>query len=120
MAMRKLLFLGLALMVLCGLWLTDSRAEFNNLKGDYVEVRTASVFAGACHYNGELMTTGRDAVMAWRVTAGTWRGTDLAGVRAVAGVSADANLADAQAGRASEIVVDSGATEAQAEAVAAA
>src|ERR1700722_1556209 len=39
------------------------------IKGDYVEARTASVFAGACHYNGEVMITGRDAVMAWNVTS---------------------------------------------------
>ena len=26
--------------------------------GAYAEARTASVFAGACHYNGELMSDG--------------------------------------------------------------
>ena len=42
----------------------SSQAENVSLRGDYVEVRTASVFAGACHYNGEVVTTGRDAMMA--------------------------------------------------------
>jgi hypothetical protein len=76
------------------------------LHGDYVEARTASVFAGACHYNGELVTAGKDAVMAWRVTGGTWKGVDLSGVKAVAAVSADANLSDQNASRKSELVVD--------------
>jgi len=47
----------------------------------YVEVRTASVFAGACHYNGEVTTTGRDALMAWNVKSGQWRGVDWQGQR---------------------------------------
>ncbi len=117
--MRKFWLMGALFAALAAL-AVGSRADATSMTGDYVEVRTASVFAGACHYNGELMTTGRDAVMAWRVTAGTWHGTDLAGVRAVAVVSADANLADAQASRRTEIFVDSAATEAQAEAMAAA
>src|SRR6185312_16919690 len=62
------------------------------ITGDYVEARTASVFAGACHYNGELVTTGRDAIAAWSFASGTWHGVDLSGVRAVAAISADNNL----------------------------
>ena len=57
----------------------QSQAENVSLRGDYVEVRTASVFAGACHYNGEVVTTGRDAMMAWNVTSGKWQGVDLSG-----------------------------------------
>jgi hypothetical protein len=117
--MRKFWLMGVLLALACALAFS-SQALTTNVTGDYVEVRTASVFAGACHYNGELMTTGRDAVLAWRVTAGAWRGVDLAGVRAVAVVSADANLADAESPRRTEVVVDSAASEAQAEAMAAA
>ncbi|MDQ3816480.1 MAG: DUF1326 domain-containing protein [Acidobacteriota bacterium] len=115
--MRKFFFLGLASMVLCGLWLTSSRAEFNSLKGDYVEVRTASVFAGACHYNGEVVTTGRDALMAWQVNSGSWNGVDLAGVRAMAVVSSDSNLSDTQAARRTELIIDKSASRAQALAI---
>lgn len=85
--------------------------------GDYVEVRTASVFTGACHYNGELVTTGRDAIMAWNLTSGAWRGVDLAGVRAMAAVTSDASLAQEQATRKVELVVDSAASDEQASAV---
>lgn len=88
------------------------------ITGDYVEARTASVFAGACHYNGELVTTGRDAVAAWSFTSGAWQGVDLSGVRAVAAISADANLGQDGAARKTVLVVDAAASQAQADAVA--
>jgi hypothetical protein len=91
----------------------SSQAESVSLRGDYVEVRTASVFAGACHYNGEVVTTGRDAMMAWNVTSGKWQGVDLSGVRVLAIVSADANLGENNAARQSEIIIDSGASRTQ-------
>ena len=112
--MRTLLCVGLLLAAACGALLTGSRAERAALRGDYVEARTASVFAGACHYNGELTTAGREAVLAWNVTGGVFEGVNLAGVRAVAVVSADANLAEARAERRAELIVDESATEAQA------
>lgn len=84
------------------------------VKGDYVEVRTASVYAGPCHYNGELVTTGRDAILAWNITSGAHDEVELAGVRAVAIVSADANLSEKNATRRSEIVIDSAASDKQA------
>ncbi len=85
----------------------------NSVQGDYVEARTASVFAGACHYNGELVTTGHDAIMAWKITSGTWNGVDLAGVTAVGSVSSSENLGNVSADRRSEVVVDSSASPAQ-------
>ncbi|HEX8068939.1 MAG TPA: DUF1326 domain-containing protein [Pyrinomonadaceae bacterium] len=118
--MRKVWFAGLTALALAGVLAVGSQAGAPSVTGDYVEVRTASVFAGACHYNGELMTTGRDAVLAWRVAAGRWQGVDLAGVRALAVVSADANLAAADAPHRAEIVVDASASDAQADAFVAA
>jgi hypothetical protein len=88
------------------------------ITGDYVEARTASVFAGPCHFNGELVTTGRDAVMAWSFASGTFNGIDLSGVRAVAAVTSDENLGDGNAPRKTELVVDSDATDQQTSAVA--
>jgi len=90
----------------------------SKVTGDYVEVRTASVFAGACHYNGELVTVGHEAIAAWNFTSGAWHGVDLTGVRAMAAVSSDANLGLEQAARKTELVVDSAATAEQAAAVA--
>ena len=115
--MRKVLFVALSLLASVGLVALGSSAESEGLKGDYVEARTASVFAGACHYNGELTTTGRDAVMAWSFTSGGWRGVNLAGVRVLAVVSADENLASEGAPHRAEIVIDSEASDAQSAAV---
>jgi hypothetical protein len=115
--MRSFYFLALVLSIILSALNFSSEAESVSIRGDYVEVRTASVFAGACHYNGELTTTGRDALMAWNVTSGKWRETDLTGVRVVAIVSADANLSDESAVRRSEIIVDKDASQAQAAAM---
>ena len=95
----------------------SSRADTSFVRGDYVEVRTASVFAGACHYNGELTTSGRDALMAWNVKSGEWRGVDLAGVRIVAIVSSGANLAESNAARSSAIIIGENASDAQSRAM---
>lgn len=73
-------------------------APASPLKADYIEVRTASVFAGPCHVNGELMTTGNDALMAWNFNDG---------VRVMAAVSCETNLIHTNAARQSEIVIDS-------------
>ena len=94
----------------------SSRADSSFIRGEYVEVRTASVFAGACHYNGEVTTAGRDALMAWNVKSGEWRGVDLAGVRVVAVVSSDENLSD-NAARRSEIIIGENASDAQSRAM---
>ena len=112
--MRKLFFLSLSAVVAVSCLVFSSSAENVSLRGDYVEVRTASVFAGACHYNGEVTTTGRDAMMAWSVSSGKWQGVDLAGVRAVAIVSSDANLAENDAAKQSEILIDSNVSRTQA------
>src|SRR4029077_12916309 len=112
--MRKFMLAALAMIVVVSALVFSSQAENVSLRGDYVEVRTASVFAGACHYNGEVTTTGRDALMAWNVTSGKWQGVDLTGVRVMAIVSADANLSDSNVARQSEIVIDRNASRSQA------
>ncbi|HJU92309.1 MAG TPA: DUF1326 domain-containing protein [Pyrinomonadaceae bacterium] len=112
--MRRGLLVAMAMMVAVSALVFSSQAENVSLRGDYVEVRTASVFAGACHYNGEVVTTGRDALMAWSVTSGKWQGVDLTGVRVMAIVNADANLDESNAARRSEIVIDSKASRTQA------
>ena len=111
--MRKGIIAALTMIVAASALVFSSQAENVSMRGDYVEVRTASVFAGACHYNGEVVTTGRDAMMAWNVTNGEWQGVDLSGVRALAIVSADVNLAEDNAARTSEIIIDSSASRAQ-------
>jgi hypothetical protein len=62
------------------------------VKGTYVEARTAEVFAGGCVMNGEAGTTGRNALLAWRVDRGQINGVPVNGLAIVAAVSADKNL----------------------------
>jgi hypothetical protein len=109
--MKTRILLSLALLICIG---STRPPASSRIVGDYVEARTASVFAGACHYNGELVTTGRDAVMAWSIASGTYNGTDLSGVKAMAAVSSQANLGDDHAARQSELVIDTAASSAQA------
>lgn len=92
----------------------------NHLSGDYVEARTASVFAGACHFNGELTTTGRQAEMVWHVREGAWNGASLDGLTAMAAISSTSNLREDAAPRRSVLYIDAKATPAQAEALTAA
>lgn len=93
--------------------LAAASAGAQEIQGRYVEARTASVMAGACHYNGELVTRGRDAVMAFRIDKGRRGPLDLQGVKAVAMVTSPDNLI-AGTDRRTILVIDSAATEDQA------
>ncbi len=88
--------------------LSPTSAESVACSGAYVEARTASVFAGACHYNGEFVTAGREALCAWRIDSGSFGGVDLAGVSIAAVIGADANLDERSAARRSVVHVDAG------------
>ena len=88
------------------------------LQGTYVEARTSEVFAGACVINGEAATTGREAVLAWKVDNGRFNGVSLDGLAVVAAVSGDANLSVHEIGgevatTRTALFVDARATEAQ-------
>jgi Protein of unknown function (DUF1326) len=61
-------------------------------RGGYVEARTAAVYAGACHYGGQVTTQGREAVLAWSFDGGRAGGVSLAGVDVVCALAAPANL----------------------------
>jgi hypothetical protein len=88
------------------------------LQGTYVEARTSEVFAGACVINGEAATTGREALLAWRVDSGRFGGVPLDGLAVVAAVSGDANLSVHEIGgevanTRTALFVDARASEAQ-------
>jgi hypothetical protein len=112
--MRKVTLFVVIALTAFGSLMVSSRAENIAVRGDYVEVRTASVFAGACHFNGEVTTAGREAMMAWNFTSGKWQDIDLTGVRLMAIVSSETNLSETNTARQSEIIVDSGVTRAKA------
>lgn len=93
------------------------------LSGSYVEARTAEVFAGGCIMNSEAETVGRQAVMAWKIDRGSYRGVRLDGLAVMAAVNGDRNLGMREMGGEAPqlveaaIVVDARADEAQREAL---
>ncbi len=69
-------------------------AKEATVTGDYVEVRTADVYAGPCFANAEVNLDGQEALLAWRVREGSWQGVSLEGLSVVAIVKANATLGD--------------------------
>jgi hypothetical protein len=63
-----------------------------SVTGTYVEARTAEIFAGACIMNGEAATTGREAILAWKVDRGQVNGVTLDGLSVVAALAGETNL----------------------------
>jgi hypothetical protein len=89
------------------------------IQGEYVEARTAEVFAGGCVMSSEAETIGREAVMAWRISKGSYDGVALDGLSVVAAVAGNRNLGIREIGgeapsvvRAA-VIVDERATESQ-------
>jgi hypothetical protein len=66
--------------------------ERGRVTGDYVEARTAEVFAGGCIMNSEAETMGRQAILAWRIASGSFDGVGLDGLTVVAAIAGDRNL----------------------------
>jgi len=90
----------------------SSRAD--GIQGDYVEARTADVFTGPCFSNAEIFIYGKNAVMAWKVRAGSWNGVDLGGLCVAAAVKANTTLSeDTPTEAESVLIVDKKATPSQ-------
>ena len=87
--MKQALIAAAILGVASATMLADSNGT---ISGDYVEARTAEVFAGGCIMNSEAETMGRQAVMAWRVDRGSYQGVSLDGLAVMAAVNGDRNL----------------------------
>lgn len=64
------------------------------IRGDYIETRSADVYTGQCFANGEVNLTGKEAILAWHVQTGSWDGVALAGLTVAAAVRAQATLGD--------------------------
>ena len=87
------------------------------LTGHYVEARSASVFAGACHAGGESTTAGREALLAWHFESGARAGVELAGLDLAVVIAGEENLAERGTARASVIYVSDKASPVQREAL---
>ncbi|HWM94874.1 MAG TPA: DUF1326 domain-containing protein [Thermoanaerobaculia bacterium] len=90
------------------------------ISGHYLEARTSDVYTGSCFANGEVNLAGREAVMAWQVREGSWKGVAVDGLSIVAAVRAAATLGDPFANpypAQAVVVVDERATPAQRDAL---
>jgi hypothetical protein len=105
---------------LCGVLLLAGSALAGEaqIRGDYVESRTADVYTGPCFSNAEVFIVGNQAVMAWKVTEGSWRGVDLSGLSVAAAVMGTSTFSEDQPDQARSIlIVDEKATPKQREAL---
>jgi hypothetical protein len=64
------------------------------IRGQYLETRSADVYVGQCFANGEVNLAGSEAIVAWHVQEGRWDGVSLAGLTVVGAVKAQATLGD--------------------------
>lgn len=112
----KVLCIGFAAFALSALS-AASFADKPTLEGDYLEARTCSVYTGACHANGESVTIGREATLAWHITKGVVDGLKVDGLNVVAVIAGKDNLAKKDCLRDCVVYVDSRATNEQREAL---
>jgi hypothetical protein len=106
---------ALSLAVLC---LGAATASAAGIRGEYVEARTADVFTGPCFSNAEVFISGNRAVMAWKVTEGSWNGVDLRGLCVAAAVDGTTTFSEDQPEKAdSVLIVDANADDRQREAL---
>jgi hypothetical protein len=90
-AMRRLMFTaGLVLVVM----VLGATSKAQSITGDYIETRSADVWTGPCVANGEVNLAGDQAILAWRVNDGDWKGVSLKGLSVVGIVKASATLGD--------------------------
>lgn len=89
--MRRMMFMGALALVVMTL---GSITKAQSISGDYIETRSADVWTGPCVANGEMNLAGDQAILAWRVTGGEWKGVSLGGLSVVAVVKANATLGD--------------------------
>ncbi|GAC1474609.1 MAG: hypothetical protein NVSMB9_25300 [Isosphaeraceae bacterium] len=77
-----------SLSALCGVLVLfgSGAAHAAGVRGDYVEARTADVFTGPCFSNAEVFIYGNQAVLAWKVTEGSFDGVDLSGLCVAAAI----------------------------------
>ena len=65
-----------------------------DVRGEYLEARTADVYTGPCFANGEVNQTGKLAVMGWHVDKGSWEGVNLDGLSVMGVLRASNTLGD--------------------------
>ncbi len=98
-----------------------STVSSTNLRGEYVEARTADVYTGPCFANSEVGQTGDLAVLGWKIEQGQYRGVSLDGLSVMGVLRASNTLGDVTASAypiKSVIIVDARANAEQRQALA--
>ena len=67
--MKKLMIAGLALGLVVAAAAPVVAASAGNIRGDYLETRSADVYTGSCVANSEVNLTGTEAILAWHIKA---------------------------------------------------
>src|SRR5512138_1078761 len=101
-------------------FLVAGAAIASQIRGDYIESRSADVYTGPCFANGEMNLVGNQALLAWSVRSGGWNGVDLSGLVVAVALRAKATLGDPYANpwpARSVVLVDDRATARQREAI---
>jgi hypothetical protein len=90
----KRLFLSLCV---AGAVMAAGLQNRTQVRGDYIEARTADVFTGPCFANSEVDLVGNLAVFGWRVQKGEFQGVNLDGLAVVGVVRANNTLGNIHA-----------------------
>jgi len=69
----------------------------NNIRGEYIEARTADVYTGPCFANSEVGLAGDLAVMGWKIEKGSFQGVNLDGLSVMGILKASGTLGDVTA-----------------------
>ena len=67
-------------------------AQGAEISGEYLEARTCDVYTGPCFANAQMGLAGKEAVLAWKVEEGSWKGVSLKGLGAALIVNAEGTL----------------------------
>ena len=99
--MRK----SVSVLSLAVLGLFSAGASASDIRGEYVEARTADVFTGPCFSNAEVFNVGNRGLMAWKVTAGSWNGVDLSGLCVAAAVEGTTTFSEDRPEKAESVLI---------------
>jgi hypothetical protein len=77
---------------------------------DYVEDRSNRVYGCYCEWSSENVISGREAILAWHVRSGCYRGVDLAGVSVAAVIEGEDNLSRGHPPRKSVLILSEAAS----------
>ena len=82
------------LFLACPVLLFSAVAVGQQIRGDYIETRSADVYTGQCFANGEVNLVGNEAILGWHIQSGKWDGVSLDGLTIAAAVRAHGTLGD--------------------------